>query len=41
MNKDTNRQFTKEEKQTANKHLETCPNSLVTKKLKIKATIPF
>lgn len=31
MNKDTNRQFTKEEIQTANKHLEIYPNSLVTK----------
>lgn len=43
-NKDTNREFTKEELQTAKKHLKTCPNSLVTKKKKkrqIKATISF
>lgn len=33
-NKDTNREFTKEELQTAKKHLKTCPNSLVTKKKK-------
>lgn len=32
--------FTKEEIQTANKHLKTCPHSLVTKKMQTQATIP-
>lgn len=41
MNKDPNRQFTEEEIQTANKHVEMYPNSLVTKKRKLKQQYHF